>query len=206
MARVNVAPTKSSLLRTKERLALAEEGHELLDQKREILVRELMALLKQAQDLEARFEARAETAYQALDRTLGAVGRLGAADLAATAVFAYRWEAGTEAKAGMSFPTLDLELPDPGPLFSGTPGAASADRTSRAFQELLALAVPLAVMRAQVVRLARELKKTQRRVNALEKIVIPQEEETRDFIVTVLEERDREAFFVSKLLKKRVSS
>jgi len=206
MARDNVAPTKSALLRTKERLALAEEGHELLDQKREILVRELMALVRPVQEQEDRMGARAAQAYRSLDRTLSAAGWTGTVDLAAMAAVDYRWTPGTEAKAGISFPTLNLEVPQTGPLFSGTMGAVGAEETRRAFQELLAVAVPLAVVRAQVLRLSRELKKTQRRVNALEKIVIPQEEQTRDFIETVLEERDREAFFVTKLLKRRVSS
>jgi V/A-type H+-transporting ATPase subunit D len=203
MARDSVAPTKSALLRTKERLALAEEGHELLDQKREILVRELMALMKPVREQEDRMATLATAASGALGQTLLAVGQTGTSDLAALAAVDYRWTPGTEGKAGIRFPTLTLEIPATEMLFSGTPGGVGAHETRLAFQELLAASVPLAVLRAQVVRLARELKKTQRRVNALEKIVIPQEEQTRDFIETVLEERDRESFFVTKLLKRR---
>jgi V/A-type H+-transporting ATPase subunit D len=53
-------------------------------------------------------------------------------------------------------------------------------------------------------RLAREVRKTQRRVNALEKIVIPAAKETRVYIESALEERDRDSFFTSKLLKRNM--
>ena len=81
---------------------------------------------------------------------------------------------------------------------------ASKDASKTELLALSALAVPLAVLGTQVRRLARELKKTQRRVNALDKIVLPQVRETRTYIETALEEKDREAFFVGKLLKKRM--
>ena len=47
MAREQIAPTKSNLLRVKERLATAMEGYDLLEQKREILVMELMQKVEQ---------------------------------------------------------------------------------------------------------------------------------------------------------------
>ena len=54
-------------------------------------------------------------------------------------------------------------------------------------------------------RLAEEVKKTQRRVNALDKMVIPQTLETKEYIENALEEKERENVFVLKALKKRNS-
>jgi len=62
----------------------------------------------------------------------------------------------------------------------------------------------LATVRTITWRLAREMKKTQRRVNALEKLVIPTARETRQYIEAALEEKDRDAFFSTKLLKGKI--
>ncbi|MCL2270519.1 MAG: V-type ATP synthase subunit D, partial [Treponema sp.] len=62
MARENIAPTKSNLLRVKERLLIAEEGYDLLEQKREILVMELMQKLEQVKMLERELNSRIATA------------------------------------------------------------------------------------------------------------------------------------------------
>jgi V/A-type H+-transporting ATPase subunit D len=62
----------------------------------------------------------------------------------------------------------------------------------------------MAEIRTMVWRLAKEVRRTQRRVNALEKIVIPDVLETKKYIEDVLEEREREVFFVQKILKARL--
>ncbi len=80
----------------------------------------------------------------------------------------------------------------------------SCDRTMVEFFELLRLVARMAEIRTMVWRLAREVRKTQRRVNALEKVVIPDVLETKGFIEGVLEEREREVFFVQKILKARL--
>jgi V/A-type H+-transporting ATPase subunit D len=71
------------------------------------------------------------------------------------------------------------------------------------FFRLLKILTELAAVRTIVWRLAREVRKTQRRVNALEKMVIPAARETRAYIESALEERDRDAFFTAKLLKRK---
>jgi V/A-type H+-transporting ATPase subunit D len=71
------------------------------------------------------------------------------------------------------------------------------------FFELLKILTEMAAVRTVAWRLAREVRKTQRRVNALEKLVIPAARETKAYIEASLEERDRESFFSSKLLKRK---
>jgi V/A-type H+-transporting ATPase subunit D len=51
--------------------------------------------------------------------------------------------------------------------------------------------------------LAREVRKTQRRVNAMEKMVIPTARDTKIYIEGAPEERDRDSFFTTKLLKRK---
>ena len=78
----NVAPTKSNLLREKERLALAIEGYDLLERKREILMLELMKRIDEAKALDRTMRERAGSAYPALRRMLLAAGRDNARELA----------------------------------------------------------------------------------------------------------------------------
>ena len=73
------------------------------------------------------------------------------------------------------------------------------------FREILGLLGTLAEARISLVRLSREVAKTIRRVNALEKIFIPDYEETLQYIEMALEEAEREAFFSMKLVKDRLS-
>ena len=203
MARENIAPTKTNLLRVKERLNIAREGYELLEQKREILVSELMRKIEQVKILERNMEKRVETAYPCLKRMLVAAGRERAAQLAETVT--YRFEL-TEKKvlaAGMRLPGLDVRLPEVDLKYSPVNSFAECDETVLEFFELLKICTELAAIRTIAWRLAREVRRTQRRVNALEKMVIPTASETKTYIESELEERERDAFFTSKLLKKK---
>ena len=85
--------------------------------------------------------------------------------------------------------------------FMGT--FSSCDEVISYFFELLKLLTDMASIRTIVWRLAGEVRKTQRRVNALDKMIIPQTEETKQYIESVLEERERENVFVLKALKNR---
>ena len=105
--------------------------------------------------------------------------------------------------AGMSFNTIDVELPKKQLFYSYTDSFANTDKVMLDFFDLLALLTEMASIRTMVWRLATEVKKTQRRVNALDKMVIPQNRETKKYIESVLEERERENVFVLKNLKSR---
>jgi V/A-type H+-transporting ATPase subunit D len=203
MPREQIAPTKSNLLRIKERLATAEEGYELLEQKREILIMELMQKVEQVKLLERDLDARAATAYPALKRMLIVAGRERADRLSRN--IRYRFEL-TEKKvvaAGMTLPSLEVRIPNAELKYSPANSFAECDETVLEFFELLKILTELAAVRTITWRLAREVRKTQRRVNALEKMVIPTARDTRVYIESALEERDRDAFFSSKLLKRK---
>ncbi|MBP5251098.1 MAG: V-type ATP synthase subunit D, partial [Treponema sp.] len=105
--------------------------------------------------------------------------------------------------AGMSFTTLDVNLPEK-KLFSSVMGTfPDSDQVMSDFFELLSLLTQMASIRTIAWRLAVEVRKTQRRVNALDKMVIPQDKETVKYIESVLEERERDNIFVLKSLKNR---
>jgi len=203
MAREQIAPTKSNLLRVKERLLIAEEGYDLLEQKREILVMELMQKLERIKMLERDLDARVATAYPCLKRMLVVVGRERAQRLARNISYRFELKEKQVTAAGMKLPGLEIRLPNAELKYSPVNSFAECDETVLEFFEMLKICTELAAVRTIVWRLAREVRKTQRRVNALEKLVIPTAAETKVYIEASLEERDRDSFFTSKLLKKK---
>jgi V/A-type H+-transporting ATPase subunit D len=205
MAREHIAPTKSNLLRTKERLAIAEEGHDLLEQKREILVRELMQKLEQVKILERDLDARVKTGYPCLKRMLVVVGRERAERLARNIHYNFELREKMLVIAGMKLPGLEIRLPQAELKYSPVNSFAECDETVLEFFNMLRICTELAAVRTITWRLAREVRKTQRRVNALEKILIPAAKETKIYIESSLEERERDSFFTSKLLKRKIA-
>ncbi|MDR2553177.1 MAG: V-type ATP synthase subunit D [Treponema sp.] len=203
MPREQTAPTKSNLLRVKERLATAMEGYELLEQKREILVMELMRKVEQVKLLEKDLDVCVESAYPALKRMLIAAGRERADRLSQGISYRYELEEKRVMCAGMNLPGLEVRLPRVELKYSPANSFAECDETVLEFFKLLKVLTELAAVRTIAWRLAREVRKTQRRVNALEKMVIPAARDTKIYIEAALEERDRDQFFTSKLLKKK---
>jgi V/A-type H+-transporting ATPase subunit D len=203
MAREQTAPTKSNLIRVKEKLATAEEGYDLLEQKREILVMELMQKVERVKLLERELDARVAAAYPVLKRMLIVVGRERADRLSRSIEYRFELEEKRVLCAGMNLPSLEVKLPEAELKYSPANSFAECDETVLEFFELLKILTELAAVRTVAWRLAREVRKTQRRVNALEKMVIPNARDTKAYIEAALEERDRDSFFTSKLLKRK---
>ncbi|MDR1784970.1 MAG: V-type ATP synthase subunit D [Spirochaetaceae bacterium] len=203
MPKLNIAPTKSNLLSLNEQLSVARDGYDLLEQKREILVMELMRMVEKVKLLEMNIDKRIETAYPALRELLMSVG----GDRVERISHGVSYDFGITEKsvnlAGIGFQTIDVRLPRPRLVYSFMGTSASSDKVMLEFFELLKLLTDMASIRTIVWRLALEVKKVQRRVNALDKMVIPQTEETKKYIEGVLEERERENVFVLKSLKAR---
>jgi V/A-type H+-transporting ATPase subunit D len=203
VARESIAPTKSNLIKTKERLATAEEGYDLLEQKREILVMELMRKVEDVKLLERDLDEQVSAAYPALRRMLITVGRERADRLSYDIKYPFNLQEKKVSAAGMSLSSLAIAMPAMALKYSITDSFAECDETVMEFFKLLKIVTELAAVRTITWRLAREVRKTQRRVNALEKMVIPTAKETKVYIESALEERDRDAFFTSKLLKRK---
>jgi len=204
MARYDVPPTKSNLFGVRQQLSIAREGFELLEQKREILIMELMRMVEEVKLLERDLDKRVESAYGALKRMIVGLGRETAHEVSSGIAFDYVVKEKQSRLMGIPLPTLDIQAPRMALQYSFMNTQAACDRTMVEFFELLKLVARLAEIRTMVWRLAKEVRRTQRRVNALEKIVIPDVLETKKFIEDVLEEREREVFFVQKILKARL--
>lgn len=206
MAKLNIAPTKSNFLSLKTQLQFAEEGFELLDQKRQILIYELMSRLGRAREAERVMAAKLEAAHAALrDATLDMGSD--AVDRAALAVQAdARVEIEEQNLAGLRLPKATAQTPPAAARFGVGGTSANADAAMKRFTEVLSRVAELAELENAVLRLSRELRKTQRRCNALSKMFIPDFRETIHFITSSLEERERESFVIHKIIRKRLAA
>lgn len=206
MSRIAVPATKSTLLRLRADLEFLEAGRELLDQKREFLNEALLTFDRDASALRERLESELRPISDALAEAHAALGDAGLQRLALAAAPVEPPEVRERSLMGVAVPLVQPQAEDgpaAGPALRVAPGesgAAAADVARR----LRRLAEPLAELGALescCLRLAAELARTRRKVNALEVIHIPNHRETIRFIADRLEEREREALFQLKRVK-----
>jgi V/A-type H+-transporting ATPase subunit D len=205
MAKLNIPPTKSNLLNLKRQLAFAEEGYDLLDQKRQILVFELMSRLDRARAAEQRVEEALRRAYDSLRETLLDLGSRGLDRAALGVRLDHQAKLIHQPMMGLRIPKVEDRIESMGVQFGLSGTSANTDLAMRRFLEVLPLIADLAELENSVMRLARELRKTQRRCNALSKIFIPAHQETITYITASLEERERESFTILKMIRNRLA-
>ena len=206
MPALNIAPTRSNLIRVKKELTFAREGYEILDRKREVLTTELVRVAHEADVLQKEVWKLLETAYGALEKARLTLG----SDHVEWAALAANKSVDVHLKLrgimGVAIPVIEARGEPQRMLYSLSGTNAALDEASAAFREVVIKTPQLSMLVTTVWRLAGELRKTQRRVNALQHIFIPAYEETVTFIVSSLEEREREEIFRLKWLKTKMSS
>lgn len=200
----NTFPTKGNLILTKNSLALASQGYELMDKKRNILIRELMALIDQAKDIQSEIDVTFQTAYRALQKANIELG------------ISYVQEAGEsipvedsiEIKArsimGTEIPLVRFhKKQEEVPTYAFYSTKESLDQARAAFDRVKELTIRLSMVENSAYRLASSIKKTQKRANALKNITIPSYSGLVRDITNSLEEKDREEFTRLKVIKRR---
>ena len=206
MTQLHYAPTKTNLLRLRNDLNFAKQGYELLDQKRNILIIELLALVDQTTDHQTRVEDALAKAYQALEEAVLDMGKLkvqyltGAVNITTDIVIRSR------RVMGVSLPVVQTEFNEQPPYYSPMGTSFWIDSSITFFKEALNLLGRLSELKISVLRLANEVKKTIRKVNALEKIAIPDLQETVHFIQSRLEENERDMFVLMKMVKSNLEA
>ncbi|HHU88507.1 MAG: V-type ATP synthase subunit D [Sphaerochaetaceae bacterium] len=200
----NVAPTRSNLLKLTDELRFATLGHELLDQKRSILVVELLTLVDQAVDYQSRVDKALAKAGDSLQHTVMEMGRLRVANLFGAVRINSSIELSQRKVMGVHLPRVETTFSAGGPYFSPEGTTLAVEDTLEEFQEALKLMGRLAELKVSIMRLAQEVKKTIRKVNALEKIVIPDLKETLAYTQSRIEEAERENFMLLKQVKNRM--
>ena len=201
MTQLNYAPTKTNLLKLRNDLQFAQQGYDLLDQKRNILIIELMAMVDQAADFQARVETILAGAYAGLEKSIFDMGRLKVQYLTGAVNIKTEIAVSTRKVMGVSLPVIDTTFEEHLPHYSPMGTSFWIDNSISCFKEVLSLLGKLSELKVSVLRLAHEVKKTIRKVNALEKIAIPDLKDTVHFIESKLEENERDMVILMKMVK-----
>ena len=202
--RLNIAPTKSNYLSLTRQLAFAQDGYDLLEQKRQILVFELMSRIGRASEIERQVNEAAQPAFKALKRATLSIGAFAVENAAMAVPPRHDVEISDQNVMGIQVPRLALKSQKATLPFGIGGTSADMDETLNRFSDLIPLLIELAELENAVLRLAKELRKTQRRCNALSRVFIPEYKATTDYITDSLEERERENFVILRMVKERL--
>jgi len=205
MARMNVPPTRSNLLRIQQELEFAREGYEILDRKREVLTNELVRLAHDAEAQQQQLWGLLAAAYRALERARMTMGQERVEWAALAVDKSVEVDVRSHGVMGVPIPVIEARGSPPSMPYSLGDTSATLDEASAAFRQVLERIPGVAESMTSVWRLANELRKTHRRVNALQHVFIPNYEDTVAFIKSQLEEREREETFRLKRLKARAA-
>lgn len=198
---LKIIPTKSNLLKMKEEIKTARQGHSLLDRKRQVLILELMRLSYQYKELNRKVEEAFQKAMQSFKRAVVLMGEEEVERASLLMPRTLQIDITLRGVMGVPLPQLSIPVKKFHLNTSLLETSAAWDDLARAFYELLELLAEWITIKISLVRVAREIQKTQKRVNALEKIIIPSYEETIKYIEDALAETEREEFFRRKRLK-----
>ena len=199
----NFAPTKSTLMAAKSSLEFSKKGFELLDKKRNVLIREMMSYVDKARELQNQVNIVFAKAYKALEYANINTGIINIEDIAMAVEEAKDYEILFRSVMGVEVPKIIFERKDIEPKYGFYRSSASIDEAMKEFNGVKYLTYELAEVENAVYRLAMEVKKTQKRANALQNIQIPKYEEIVKYVTEVLEEKEREDFFRLKIVKKK---
>lgn len=197
-----IFPTKGNLIKSKRQLKQAQLGYELMDRKRNILVREMVSLTDEAKELRSTIDSTYSEAYKALEYANITMGMV--SDVAKSIPVENSLSLSVRSVMGVELPRLsaDIEQPDR-PAYALSSTNSSFDYAYVCFNKAKEITVRLAEVENSIYRLAIAIKKTQKRANALKNIMIPRFQEQVHFITNALEEKEREEFSRQKVIKRR---
>ena len=203
MSSENVSPTRINLIQTKKTLNLAESGREVLERKRDILLRELRNSIFEAERAREELLDALGKAYQSLKAANMAKGSETVASVALGSSTKARYLIEYKSIMGVTVPSVEFQdennvKPDYG--FANT--SAELDKSFKQFRRVLNLIADLARAEGTTFQIANDVRRTQRRVNALNYVLIPRYRKTAKWIELVLEEKDREEFVRTKIIKR----
>ncbi|MCL4554458.1 MAG: V-type ATP synthase subunit D [Actinobacteria bacterium] len=205
-----VRPTRTELLERREQIKLAEQGMDLLKQKRDALLIEFMGVMDETlrlSELLQRAVSEAQYSLAVAEAVDGTVA-LRSAGMATKGEVTVEMS-GTKIM-GVPVPVVTKgESPIRTSFTRGyavTGVSSRVDETAHKFERILDVIIEYADIETRLKRLGDEIQKTNRRVNALEQITVPQLRGQVTYIRQILDERAREDLFRLKKVKKKIES
>lgn len=198
----NTFPTKGNLILAKNSLALSRQGYELMDKKRNILIREMMNLVDQAKDIQTQIDETFRAAYAALQMANMEMGIAFVEQVSHTVPIENSIRIKTRSVMGTEIPLVEYDKNKNAPTYAYYSTRMSLDQAKAAFERVKELSIQLSMIENSAIRLANNIKKTQKRANALKNITIPKFEALTKDISNALEEKEREEFTRLKVIKR----
>ena len=195
-------PTKGNLMLAKNSLALAHQGYDLMDKKRNILLQELMSLIDEAKEIQEKIDTTFTKAYACLQRANIEHGISKVQGLAYTVPIEESIRIQTRSIMGTEIPHVKYDAKQNDLTYSFSTTHESIDIAREAFREVKDLTIKLSMVENAAYRLATNIKKTQKRANALKNITIPMYSNLVYTINNALEEKEREEFTRLKVIKR----
>jgi len=199
----NIAPTKANLMTAQVALDFSKKGYELLDKKRNVLIREMMSFMDRAKVIQQKMQEIFKEAYEALIMANITIGINEVNEVAESIPQATEFTILTQSIMGVEIPQIKYEKRELVPYYSFYHTNTALDVALKEFHRVKYLLYELAEIEDSVYKLATEIKRTQKRTNALKNIQIPKYEALAKMISEMLEEKEREDFFRLKVLKKK---
>ncbi len=198
-----VFATKGNLINAKHSLRQAQLGYELMDRKRNILIREMVTLTDKAKELSASLENTFAEAYAALQNANVLEGML--IEEVQTMPTDTSIEISYRSVMGIEIPQVSGGNVEPKLCYSLADTYSSFDRAYVCFLKAKQTGLMLAEIENSVYRLSVAIRKSQKRANALKNILIPNYRAQVKFITEALEEKEREEFSRQKIIKAKVA-
>ncbi|MBI2675706.1 MAG: V-type ATP synthase subunit D [Candidatus Aenigmarchaeota archaeon] len=204
----DVKTTRSELIGLKKKVKLAESGHKLLKKKRDGLILEFFAVLKDAKDVRKILSENYAHASSLLSQTIALDGSVEIKSLS----MALKEKPSVELKIrnimGVTIPEVRTSrirkgMAERGYGLIGT--SIRMEQTITAYEELLEAILRAAETETKLRKILLEIEKTKRRVNSLEFVLIPRLKEQASFIRFRLEEMERENIFKMKMVKAKIA-
>jgi V/A-type H+-transporting ATPase subunit D len=202
----NSFPTKGNLILAKNSLGLARQGYELMDKKRNILIKELMELIDEAKGIQSEIDETFTSAYKALQKANIELGIDYVKDIAMAVPVDESVRIKTRSIMGTEIPLVEHEGRPLNLTYAYYSTRESLDEARSKFEKVKELTLKLSSVENSAYRLANSIKRTQKRANALKNITIPRYESLTKNISNSLEEKDREEFTRLKVIKRNKKS
>lgn len=196
-----LAPTKANLIKSKNMLTFSKKGYDLLDKKRNVLIREMMSLVSSAKEIQEKIQENFDSAFEALKFANITLGFNAVEELAISVPDTEDFQLLYHSVMGVEIPEVRYEENPLTVTYGFYRTNAALDEAMEKFRLVRFLTYELAEIENAVYKLAMEIKKTQKRANALEKIQIPKYRQIVKNIEETLEEKEREDFFRLKKIK-----
>ncbi|QOV19472.1 V-type ATP synthase subunit D [Blautia liquoris] len=198
----NTFPTKGNLILAKNSLSLSRMGYDLMDRKRNILIREMMNLIDQAREIQSQIDVTFREAYASLQNANIENGINNVQSISNTVPVEDSIRIKTRSIMGVEIPLVQSDPDGQNPTYAYYNTWESLDEARIAFEKVKNLTIRLSMIENSAYRLAVAIKKTQKRANALKNITIPHYVTLTKDISDALEEKEREEFTRLKVIKK----